>query len=405
MRILLVSQEYPPETGWGGIGTYTYHLAHGLNQAGHRVQVLSLAPTGRYSISEQEGVSIHRFPNVHPLTLLRKFRLAGLAHILGWSWTVSEAIARLWRQVPPDIIEAPLWDAESLVYSLHPCIPLVIRAETPHTEVARVSGFDRRWWAVNLKASCWVESVAARRATLVIAISQAIAHTIKADYRVSPDKIRIGYLGIPMPQRIGRRFNTTNGVTFLYVGRLEPRKGIQFLLQAIPRVVAALPNARFLIVGKDMGMPLTRKSYRSYFEEIADANALAATTFLGFVERSELEQLYDECDVFVAPSLYESLGLVHLEAMAYGKPVVAFRSGATPEIVQDGVTGLLVEPGDIDALVDALIRLGCERSTREQMGANGTRIVRSRFSVSAMVERTLEIYEEAIRLWHNQHRR
>jgi hypothetical protein len=398
MNILLVSQEYPPETGWGGIGTYTFHLAHGLRRQGHTVWVLSRSLDAQTHWDDRTGINVYLIPNAHPLKSLRRLRLDGIAHILGWSKSVDEGIYQLWQQFVPDIVEMPLWDAEAFFYGLHPRVPLVIRAETPRTENARIAGFDRRWWAINLKAGCWLEGFAARRALRLIAISQSIARTVQSDYHVLGEKIRVCYLGIPMPTQTSARAESEQ-IVFLFVGRLEPRKGIQFLLQAIPQVVAVLPKARFVIVGRDVGMPLTRCSYRSYFEEIANAAALAATQFTGFVERAELERLYSECDVFVAPSLYESFGLVHLEAMSYGKPVVAFRSGATPEIVSDQETGLLVEPGNVAALASALIRLGQDRELRKQMGMRGTLVARNHFSVEAMVDRTLEIYTEAIRQW------
>lgn len=397
MNILLVSQEYPPETGWGGIGTYTFHLAHGLAERGHSIRVLSMSVNGRPSVRDQEGVRVYRILNAHPLNLLRRFRLGSIAHIVGWSQSVAEGIACLSQQLAPDIVELPLWDAESLAYGRHPRFPFVVRAETPRTENARIGGFERRWWAVNVRAGCWLEGLAARRATRLIAISQAVARTVQSDYHVSPEKIRVCYLGIPMPAQESTRGKAKN-VTFLFAGRLEPRKGIQNLLRAVPRVAEALPEARFVIAGKDVGMPRTRQSYRAYFEGTASEAALSATTFAGFVERAELERLFGECDVFVAPSLYESFGLVHLEAMSYAKPVVAFRTGATPEIVHDQETGLLVEPGNIDELAGALIRLGKDRMLREQMGRKGAEVAQNDFSVGAMVDRTLEVYDEAIRL-------
>jgi glycosyltransferase involved in cell wall biosynthesis len=398
MRILLISQEYPPETGWGGIGTYTYHLAHGLDRAGHRVEVISQAPDGRARVAKDGGVTVHRIANRHPYSALRRARLSSVAHILGWSRSVNEAVRLVAREAPPDVIEAPLWDAESLWYGLRPHSALVVRAETPRTEFARTNGLDRRRWALDLKMSSFLEGFAVRRATLVIAISRAVAKTVVADYRVRPDRIRIGYLGIPMPDP-REESPPSKRVRFLFVGRLEVRKGIRHLLGAIPGVLAELPAAQFLIAGKEVPMPLTNKSYRSEFEEVAGAEAVAATTFLGYVTPGILEELYATCDVFVAPSLYESFGLVHLEAMAHGKPVVACRAGATPEIVQHGETGILVEPEDTAALADELIRLGRDREERRRLGRRGAEICRTTFTVEAMVEETVGVYKEAVRRW------
>ena len=163
--------------------------------------------------------------------------------------------------------------------------------------------------------------------------------------------------------------------------------------------MAKLPGARFLIAGRDTGIPLIGKTYQDYFREIADEPSLAATSFLGYVDDETLERLYRECDIFVAPSLFESFGLVHLEAMARRRPVVACRSAATPELVEDGVTGMLVPPADSVALAEALVTLGRDPDARMRMGEAGRRRVEQCFSVSAMVDSSIRIYQEAIELW------
>lgn len=401
MNIVLVSREYPPETGWGGIGTYTYHLAHGLLRANQQVKVLSLSPSGQLQRYNDDGVDVIRIPNAYPLPLrvLRQVHLGSVVRILGWSLSMTRALIRLAKEFSPDVVETPLLDAESLLYGLRSVTPVVVWAQTPRTVLARIDGSSRRWWALNVKAIYWLEGLATRQATLVIASSQAIARTIRVDYRVSDEKIRVVHHGLPLPiTNMPPMPRQDEAIIYFFVGRLEPRKGVQFLLQAIPQVVKVLPEARFVIVGKDLGDPLSRKSYRACFEEFADPASQKATTFLGFVKRQMLEQLYTECDVFVAPSLYESFGLVHLEAMAYSKPVVAFRTGATPEVVDEGRTGLLVEPGDIEGLANALIRLGQERTTREALGNAGRHRAQTKFSVEAMVENTLAVYSEACAL-------
>jgi len=399
MNIVLVSSEYPPGVGSGGIGTYTYHLAHGLHRVNQQVRVVSLSPRGQFKRYDDNGVEIIRIPNAYPLRLLRHMNLTGVARILGWSLSVTRTLHWLSKEFIPDLVEAPLFDAQSVVLGFRSVTPLVVWAQTPRTVLARIDDSSRRWWALNVKAACWLERLATLQATLVIAGSQTIARTIQTDYGVSAEKIRVVHHGLSLPAtKMPSMPRQGDSIIYLFVGRLTPRKGVHFLLQAIPWVVKVLPAARFVIVGEDLGDPLNHKSYRAYFEESADPAVQEVTTFLGFVGRERLEQLYAECDVFVAPSLYESFGLVHLEAMTYGKPVVAFCTGATPEVVDDGITGLLVEPGDIEGLANALIRLGQERTTREVMGDAGRHRAQTKFSVEAMVENTRAVYSEACAL-------
>jgi hypothetical protein len=329
-----------------------------------------------------------------------------VAYLLAWSLIVHYEVKRWIKSEPADIVEMPLWNAEGLTYALFPAAPLIIRAETPHSVYARVNQFHRRWWAINLKAAIWAESVVARRAKRVIAISEAIAHTIMTDYKVPLHQISISYLGIPsthhhtlpndrQPQPPQLQHDTPS-LTYLFVGRLEERKGIRYLLDAIPLVVEALPHARFIIAGQDGLIPGLRQTHTEYFLSRANSAAKAATQMVGFVNDAARNRLYQACDVFVAPSLYESFGLVHLEAMAYGKPVIACRTGATPELVEDRATGILVPAQNASALADALITVGRDTALRLRMGESGRQRMQQFFSVETMVQQTLKIYEDVL---------
>jgi starch synthase len=110
----------------------------------------------------------------------------------------------------------------------------------------------------------------------------------------------------------------------------------------------------------------------------------------------EVAQLYSHAAVFVCPSIYEPFGLINLEAMACSTPVVASRVGGIPEVVVDGETGLLVEPGDPAALAAALRRVLDDPARAARMGETGRRRVEAHFSWDRIAERTLEVYQQAI---------
>ena len=151
----------------------------------------------------------------------------------------------------------------------------------------------------------------------------------------------------------------------LFAGRLSPEKGIADLVAAahdLPLVVAGDGPLRDLV---------------------PDA--------LGFVGHDELERLYDEAAVVVLPSYREGLPLAVLEAMAHGRPVVATRVGGIPDLVEDGATGFLVEPGDVDGLRAALLRLLADPELRRRLGNEARRRVR-RCSWEAVAAETLDAY-------------
>jgi len=156
--------------------------------------------------------------------------------------------------------------------------------------------------------------------------------------------------------------------TLLTVGDIKPRKGQHLSLAAFARVKAHLPAARYWIVGN-----YTRNSYYLGLQRFIREQGLGDVTFPGVVSADELQSLYRQASVFVLTPQreglhFEGFGLVYLEAGAYGLPVVGTRSGGVPEAVQEGVTGLLAEPGDVDGVAKAILHLLTQPEQARQMG-------------------------------------
>ena len=177
---------------------------------------------------------------------------------------------------------------------------------------------------------------------------------------------------------------------------MEKRKGIDRLLHAIPKVIHGAPCCRFVIAGEDIGEAPQGRSYHDYFESFASPAARQATTFLGHVGERDLSSLYADCDIFAAPSLSESFGLIYLEAMARAKPTVAFGAGGVPEVVAHGESGILVELDNVSELANALIRLSEDKELRKCMGRQGFERARTIFPAERMVRETVACYRRVI---------
>ena len=164
----------------------------------------------------------------------------------------------------------------------------------------------------------------------------------------------------------------------LTVARLVERKGVQWVIGAMPRVLAEYGDARYVVAGDG--------PYRAELERTVEAvlppPLRGAVTFLGAVSDSEKFALYHACDVFAMPSAEEGFGLVFAEAGAFGKPVVGCDVMGVPEAVAHGETGLLVPPADADAVGGAILRLLRDEKERTQMGERGRRRVESMASWS-----------------------
>jgi glycosyltransferase involved in cell wall biosynthesis len=193
--------------------------------------------------------------------------------------------------------------------------------------------------------------------------------------------------------------SSDESVTVLYVGRLEHRKGIDILLASIPIILEQISNVRFRIVGDDqLLMPGQSVTFKQQFESCEAGKKWADhIRFEGRVSDSALRSAYKQCDIFVAPSRFESFGLVFLEAMREGKPVVGCTAGGMPEIVVDGVNGCLIAPDDVSALAEAVLTLAKSKAVRHAMGKEGRQIFLENFTSQIMARSSLPIYRLAER--------
>jgi glycosyltransferase involved in cell wall biosynthesis len=224
-----------------------------------------------------------------------------------------------------------------------------------------------------------------------LAVSEYSARALGAP----TDRVRVIYGGAD-PKRFSPEPEVTRGGV-LFVGRITPHKGVD-------RAIAALPGGERLTIAGSVGHD-PRSPEREYPEFLRRIAADRDVTFLGVVADAELPALYRRASVLVLPSVHrtcygryieisELLGLVVLEAMASGTPVVCSSVGGLPEVVQHGVTGFLVEPGNVDELGGRLAELLGNRPLARRMGENARAVVLERFTWEACADRCLRVYKE-----------
>jgi L-malate glycosyltransferase len=170
------------------------------------------------------------------------------------------------------------------------------------------------------------------------------------------------------------------------VAALVPHKGQRHLIEAAALVVRHVPDARFVIAGEG--------ELRPALERLIREHRLEKHVFLaGF--RPDIHPIHKAFDVFVMSSITEGLGTSLLDAMAASKPIVATSAGGIPEVVVDGVTGMIVAPRDHEAMAGAIVKLLKDRELGRRMGGAGHARVRREFSVDRMLHRTLRVYQRA----------
>jgi glycogen synthase len=256
-----------------------------------------------------------------------------------------------------------------------------------------------------------MEQALLERAAFLAANSEATVKALTNVYRIPssvPHKV-MPYGIVPVPDTAVRLYDRSRPdsaaagsrpVDVLFLGRMEKRKGILDLFAAIPQVLAAAPYVRFTIAGADNSLAdgfqaRTGQTYPAWFAH-RHPDMVAYVQFLGGVSDEQLNHLYQSCDLFVAPSLYESFGLIYLEAMNYGKAVVGCLAGGIPEVVDNGVNGILVEPEAPPALAEAILRLVRSPQLLHEMGLAGRQRLLDRFTYLHMARSFAAAYETVL---------
>lgn len=398
LRIGLLSFTYPPDPT-EGISRFSSMLARGLFELGHTVHVVAHGKIP--GIIFDGSAYVHRIN--YRLDRYQHLRhLPRVHHLLNYSHAAHETVKRLMLNDDIQIVDSPLWKADGFVTAVSGMIPVVVRPQTALRQVADINSQHEQ--DAHLVGE--IEEGLLRRADYILPNSRATAEAMKKVYRLDLDALphAIASLGVDFaPDEEIRPFPLENPPTelvILYVGRLEKRKGIQDLFEAIPAVRAILPQVRFILAGADNSgsdgfRARTGLDYATYFNQKYPQHA-QAVTFLGHVDDKQLQELYQACHLFVAPSLYESFGLIYLEAMNYAKPVVGCNAGGIPEIVEDGVTGTLVEPASPQALAHALVELAQSPRKLYEYGMAGRRRFLDKFTYLHMARSFVAAYRETL---------
>jgi glycosyltransferase involved in cell wall biosynthesis len=238
---------------------------------------------------------------------------------------------------------------------------------------------------------------ASRQADALVAPSYATADSLGRLAGFCPSRVHVIPNGINLerferPAIVMARDETRRALGFeaherivILPAVLRPGKGHDVLLEALPIIQTRVPHVRVVFAGDGERDAELRLRARSYGPEVV---------FLG--HRNDLPELLAACDLVVLPSFSEALPTVLIEAAAAGRPVVATRVGGTPDVVEHGVTGLLVPPGDPRALADAILSLLSDPAKAEAFGRAARILVHHRFSLDGHVDRTLELWSRII---------
>jgi len=370
MRVALVSQEYPPETAKGGIGTQTYAKAKGLAALGHEVHVISRSPQGGRCEYRDGDVCVTRIGDFCHRMPIHNWAV----DCLTYSAEVAAEIAALHVRRPVDVVEFPEWGGEGYIHLLNrpetDRIPAVVQLHGPLVMCAHVSG----WPEVDsdlYRVGTSMEGTCVRLADAVYSSSAYSAKWCAESYGLPVEKIPVIHTGVDVRQFAPLGGSQESRPTVIFVGRISRNKGADVLFEACCLLARELPNLQLRLLGRDKDHLVDNFRARSIDLGLPDL-----LDFPGFVGREQLPSYLNRAHVFAAPSRFEGgPGLVNLEAMSCGLPVVIASGTGAAEVVRDGKNGMLVPPGDAQALASALGRLLSNPGLRAEMGRAARRYV------------------------------
>lgn len=393
MIICLVSQEYPPETAWGGVGTQTWVKARGLARLGHEVHVLSCSAEGSPGLRTErhDGVTVHR---MHPPGY--EFPIYGKPlWLLGYTWAVAAALHQLMERHRFDVLDFPEFGGEGFAFQIDRTrwnwVPVVVQLHGPMAMFVDLLGWPERGSRLHTYGM-FVEEFSLVNADAVMACSGGVADVASRAYGLDRAAIDVVHCGVdtgtfspaPPGSPLAER------PTVLFVGKMVKNKGPLVLTEAVLALRKKYPDIHVQFIGTGTDIP--RMIEERAREEAAEANI----ELLGFVAMDRLPDYYRRAHVFCAPAEYEGFGQVYTEALACGCPVVASTSGGGSEAVDDGETGLLVPPNDVAATARALDTILGDPAVRRRMSEAGLRRVADYFQMDRYIERVVAVYEKAI---------
>jgi glycosyltransferase involved in cell wall biosynthesis len=391
MKVCLVSQEYPPESGGGGIGTQTYLKAHGLSARGHDVHVVSAAFEGRPRTYADRRAIVHRIA----VPIVSGAGVESGTTWLAYSAAVADKLTALDEEIRFDIIQFPEYGAEGFVYQVDTfprrTARYVVQLHGPLAMLRDHVGWPERGSALAAIGGVMERSVIGR-ADKILASSHNTARYCAAEYGCDLDAIDVIHSAVdtrrftPMPQPAG-----AHSPRVLFVGNLVDSKGFSLIVKAVLQLRAIYPDILLRAIGK--GQYLGTRIDR----EIRAAGADDHVDMIGYVPHHDLPLHYAWCDVMAGASTFEpGPGNTYLEAMACGRPVIACDSGGAPEVVLHDETGVLIPPRNVQALIEAIARLADDHVLRDRLGAKGRHWIESRFAIDPYIDRVEAAYERIL---------
>jgi len=386
MKVGTLTWEFPPRVV-GGIARHCEGLAKALVQQNHEVHLFTLDFPGSPNYEEMDGVKVYRASTElgHPNFL---------TWVLLFNHFLAKRMADVSQSVDFDVIHVHDWLAafSGISFKHYLKKPMVLTVHS--TEVGRAQGLHSpdsfsingiEWWATY-------------EADRVIVCSQSMKNEICGHFNLPLDKVDVIPNAIDTTKyqtsvdrgSVRQRYGVGYGEKLiLCVGRLVPQKGIEYFIRAIPIIAKRYPEAKFIIVGEGWSRDILEAEARS-------SGQGRKIQFTGFASDQEVINLMTSADALVVPSVYEPFGIVALEGMATGVPVVASKVDGLAEVIEHDRTGVFVYPRSPESIAWGVDQVLSDPGHAKWLTENAKEELRKAYSWEAVAMKTVEVYRKVV---------
>jgi len=389
MNILYLCDEYPP-CQHGGIGTVTQTLARSLAKKGHTVVVAGFYPYYRKAVENENdnGVNVYRF--FYGSKLLLQFSKRNfLGRFINIENQFNKYIIYLKKIIienkieiieSPDFLEAFRYSGPSMIQYPTFGIPFIVKLHGSYTIVNDYSKDNFGHANIQIK-----EQNLLNFANGLVAVSDSVKERVEERFRIF-NKIYVLYNGVLVAKDIKYQPNLTKD-NVVFAGTLSESKGVFNLIKAWDKVIQVRPSAQLLLYGKGSSITI------SAINKLIKYNIKSSIILMGYIEREHLPSIFANAACAIFPSFAETFGMAPIEAMATGCPTIFTKRTSGPEIIENGVDGLLIDPNDEQEIADAILMLLTNRELAFEIGQNGINKVRSNFDIDIIAEKHISFYE------------
>jgi glycosyltransferase involved in cell wall biosynthesis len=372
MKIIQVTPYFYPHLG--GVESHVYTISKELVDRGHNVSVFtSKVPIHAKDEEYLDGIRVNRIKpifNLFTTPVMPKLK----------NKLIAQQADVVHAHVPPPFSE--YYAASACKYNKLPfALTYHCDLEIPNLLSRPVVAFYRRTFG----------AYAIRNSDRIIVHTESYAATSRSVWKYEPTIIPSAididrFQPKDLSSKIRKKHKLGNSKIVLYLGRLKFHKGLEYLIESAKFTDS---DIKYLIVGEG--------DYENQLREIVDnLGVQERVIFTGRVPNSEIPKYYNACDVFILPSVerLEAFGLVVIEAMASGKPVIISNIPGVRENITDGEEGLLIEPTNPEDIAEKINHLMADKKFRERMGAKGRKKVENNYTLKRVVDQLEEVYQE-----------